>query len=70
MEEAADKEQSAAQVRMSRESELVTARNQLAEQAKQNEQSLADLKSRHAKIQDELNDKIDQVTKAKQARGS
>ena len=61
MEEAADKEQSAAQVRMNREAELVAVRNQLADLAKTNEQQLADMKSRHGKIQEELNDKIDQV---------
>ncbi len=65
MEETADKEVHAAQIRMSREAELVSVKNQLNEQAKSNEQQLADMKSRHAKLQDELNDKIDQITKAR-----
>ena len=63
MEEAADKEASAVQVRMSREAELMSVKNQLQQQAKQNEQSLADLKAKHVKLQDELNDKIDQISK-------
>ena len=66
MEEAADKEASAVQVRMSREAELMSVKNQLQQQAKQNDQQLADLKARHVKLQDELNDKIDQVLKVQQ----